>query len=60
MFVLHLPPSVLDGMNGAAKEHSGGRWGRREVLMPQEGSIDQLVKEDTLNCFRLQYCQTIT
>lgn len=56
MFVLHLPPRVLDGVNRAVEEGRGGRKGHRQILTPQEGSIDQLVKEGTLNRLRLQHC----
>lgn len=55
MFVLHLPPLVFDCMNGAAEEHRGGRRGFREVLIPNKGSIDQLVQEDMLDCCRLKH-----
>lgn len=50
VFVLHLPPCVLDGMNRAAEELRGGRWELGEVLMPCQCHINQLVEEDTLDC----------
>lgn len=50
VFVLHLPPHVLDGMNRAAEKQRGGRWELGEVLMPGQGHVYQLVEEDTLDC----------
>lgn len=50
MFVLHLPPCVLDGMNGAVEEPGGGGWELWEVLMPCQGHIYHFVEEETLDC----------
>lgn len=50
MFVFHLPSRVLDGMNRAAEEPRGSRWELREVLMPCQCHVYQLVEEDTLDC----------
>lgn len=50
MFVLHLPPHVLDSMNGAAEVQGRGRREVGKPLMPCQGYIDQRVEEDTLDC----------
>ena len=50
VFVLHLPPRVLDGMNRALEEPGGGQWELGEVLMPCQCHISQLVEEETLDC----------
>lgn len=55
VFVLHLPPRVLDGMSRAAEEQRRGSWVLGEVLMPGQRHVYQLVEEDTLDCHRLKY-----
>lgn len=49
VFVLHLSPGVLDGMDRAAEELGGRGRGLREVLMPCQRHIYQLVDEETLD-----------
>lgn len=55
VFVLHLSPCVLGGMNRAVDKPR--RAGRKlgEVLMPCKCHIYQLVEEETLNSGRLKY-----
>lgn len=55
VFVFHLPPRVLDGMNGAVEEPGGGGRECGEVLMPRQRHIYQLVEEETLDCLRVKY-----
>ncbi len=49
MFVLHLPPRVLNGMNGAIGEPGGGGEEFGKVLMPCHRYVYQLVEEETLD-----------
>ena len=55
VFVLHLSPCVLDGMNRAVDEPRGGSRELGEVLMPCNCHIYQLVEEETLNSSRVKH-----
>ncbi|TNN43196.1 hypothetical protein EYF80_046607 [Liparis tanakae] len=58
VFVLHLPPGVLDGVNGAVEEPRGGGAPRGGRPVPRQRHLDQLVEEETLDGLRLEHWGT--